>query len=557
MNQASHHRWSPSTRSQCGRWSCIVKRHCASRAVTAGLLWGTAMLVVSVVVVAVLVVSVVGPRLANAQEVQQLEARVAGPSQAGLAEAAERADWDAVAKLLDARADVNRAQADGTTALHWAARHERESVVGQLLKRGAAAGAVNRYGVSPLLLACENGDLKIARLLLAAGADPKATGPGDQSPLMTAARAGSADLVAELLKGGAAVDAADARGQTALMWSAAEGNIDAMQRLLAAGADCRRTLPSGMSPLMFAVREGRLEAAVLLIEAGVDVNAAMEPKSPGGRMARRGISALLVAVENGHFELAAKLLELKADPNDQRSGFTALHALTWVRKPNRGDGLDGDPPPIGSGRMTSLELVRQLVAAGADVNARLESGRSGKGVLGLKGATPLLMAADTADLPLIKLLADLGADPGIANADGATALMAAAGLGTLAPGEEAGTEDESLATVRWLLDHGAQINGADANGETSMHGAAYASFPRMVELLVQRGADPRVWHRPNKYGWTPLSIAEGHRPGNFKPDGATVAAIRRVLASAGIDPDERVPGTVSAGGPEYEPPAPE
>src|SRR5204863_1508764 len=124
-----------------------------------------------------------------------------------------------------------------------------------------------------------------------------------------------------------------------------------------------------------------------------------------------GMSPLLLAVENGHFDLAVSLLEAGADPNDQRSGFTALHALTWVRKPNRGDGDDGDPAPIGSGNMSSLQFVRKLVAHGADVNARLRSGKSGKAQLNKTGATPFLFASMTADVPFMQLLVELGADP--------------------------------------------------------------------------------------------------------------------------------------------------
>ena len=110
-----------------------------------------------------------------------------------------------------------------------------------------------------------------------------------------------------------------------------------------------------------------------LLKAGVDVNETMQPRKSSGKGPRKGMSPLILAVENGHFELAEALLDAGADPNDQRSGFTALHTLTWVRKPNRGDGDDGDPAPIGSGNLSSLQFVRKLVQHGADVNARLKS----------------------------------------------------------------------------------------------------------------------------------------------------------------------------------------
>ena len=239
---------------------------------------------------------------------------------------------------------------------------------------------------------------------------------------------------------------------------------------------------------------------------------------------------MILAVENGHFELAVVLLEAGADPNDQRSGFTALHTLTWVRKPNRGDDESGDPAPIGSGNLSSLQLVEKLVEHGADVNARLKRGASGRGVLSRAGATPFLLAAMTADVPLMKTLVKLGADPRLPNAQHCTPLMAAAGVGCLAPGEEAGTEDEAIEAVKLALELGNDVNAVDDNGETAMHGAAYKSFPKVVQLLADKGAKIEVWNRKNKYGWTPLSIAEGHRPGNFKPSPETIAALQRVSA---------------------------
>jgi uncharacterized protein len=321
-----------------------------------------------------------------------------------------------------------------------------------------------------------------------------------------------------------------------LMWASAEGHADVVDALLKAGAEFRETLPSGFNALFFAVREGRLDVVRVLLKAGADVKEAMQPKRTAGRAPVKGTSPLILAVENGHFEVANALLEAGADPNDQRSGFTALHTLTWVRKPNRGDEESGDPAPTGSGNMTSLQFVERLLEHGADVNAKLKRGRAGQGVLNRTGATPLLMASMTADLPLLRLLIKHGADPMFANVDGATPLMAAAGLGCLAPTEEAGTEPEALEAVTLLLELGCDVNAVDKNGETAMHGAAYKSFPRVVQLLSDKGAKIGVWNHKNKYGWTPLSIAEGHRPGNFKPSPETLEALHRVMLKAGIEP---------------------
>ena len=150
------------------------------------------------------------------------------------------------------------------------------------------------------------------------------------------------------------------------------------------------------------------------------------------------------------------------------------------------------------------------------------------------GATPFLLAAMTADLPFMKTLIKHGADPRQPNAQHSTPLMAAAGLGCLAPGEEAGTEDEAVEAVKLAIELGNDVNAVDNNGETAMHGAAYKNLPKVVQLLADEGAKIEVWNRKNKYGWTPLAIAEGHRPGNFKPSPDTIAAIQSVMLAAGV-----------------------
>jgi ankyrin repeat protein len=464
-------------------------------------------------------------------------AEPATPAPTPLASAAEHHEIAKVRLLVQNGVDVNQTQPDGMTALDWAVYHDDLEMARLLIDAGADVKRANRYGVTPLSLACRNGNPALVELLLAKGADANASLPGGETALMTAARTGSLATVRLLIDRDVDVNAKERRGQTAIMWAAAEGHAGVVRALLDAGADFRTPLPSGFTPLFFAVREGRADVVKVLVDAGADVNEPMRTKrNGGGRAPARGTSPLIMAVENGHFELARMLLEAGADPNDQRCGFTALHTMTWVRKPNRGDDPDGDPPPIGSGNITSLQFVRELVAHGADVNARLERGASGRGVLSRKGATPFLLAAKTDDVPLLRLLLELNADPKLTNVDGCTPLMAAAGIGTLAPGEEAGTEDEAVDAVKLLLDLGADVNAVDKNGETAMHGAAYKSLPKMVALLAERGAKIKIWNHKNKYGWTPLAIAEGYRPGNFKPSPETLAALHRVLLDAGITP---------------------
>jgi ankyrin repeat protein len=455
---------------------------------------------------------------------------------APLADAAERQERGRIVELLERGVDVNAAGVEGMTALHWAAWHDDLEAARRLVRAGANINSANRYGVRPLSLACANGSAELADLLLGAGADANTTLAGGETALMTAARTGQLAVVRALLDHGADVNARERSGQTAIMWAAAEGHADVVGALIDASADFRTPLKSGFTALFFAVREGRRDGVQVLLNAGADVNEAMKPHRPGGRAPRSGTSPLIMAIENGHFDLAAALLEAGADPNDLRSGFAPLHVITWVRKPNRGDGLDGQPPPAGSGDMTSLQLVRKLAVHGSDVNQRLERGLFGRGQVNQIGATPFFMAADTADLPLMRLLVELGADPSIRNADNCAPLLVAAGLGTLAPTEEAGTEEEVFEAVKFLLEQGADINAVDDNGETVMHGAAYNNAPKVVKLLATCGAKVEVWNRANKYGWTPLLIAEGYRPGNFKPSPPTIAAIRQAMLDAGVTP---------------------
>ena len=463
---------------------------------------------------------------------------------ARLAGAAEKLDRAGVRALLKQRVAVDTPQNDGMTALHWAAYHGDTEIADLLVHAGASVNAANRYGVTPLALACTNGDAPMIELFLKAGADPNAALPGGESPLMTAGRTGKVDAVKVLLARGAAVDGKDERrGQTALMWAAAEGHAAVVQELLSAGADFRTRLPSGFTPLLFAVREGRLPVVRVLIEAGADANEIIptEPgrrRAYGGRLPPAGASALLIAVMNAHFELAAELLEAGANPNADLPGYTVLHAITAVRKPGVGD---NDPAPEGSGSMSSIELVKKLIARGANVDARmtrrvnLNNTRANE-----LGATPFMLAALTADAELLKTLAAAGADTRLTNVENSTALMMAAGLATRSPGEDAGTESEVLAAVQVLLDLGADLNAVDNNGETAMHAAAYKNLPQVVKFLASKGARIAVWNREDKFGWTPLAIAVGYRFGNFKPSPDTEAALREVMIAAGVTPPKTI-----------------
>ncbi len=128
-------------------------------------------------------------------------------------------------------------QGDGSTPLHWAVYNDELPNAEALLRAGADAKAVTKYGVTPLSLACTNGNAAMIELLLKAGADANATLPGGETALMTAARTGNPDAVLALIRHGANVNAKEpGRGQTALMWAAAEGHAAAVKVLLENGA---------------------------------------------------------------------------------------------------------------------------------------------------------------------------------------------------------------------------------------------------------------------------------------------------------------------------------
>jgi ankyrin repeat protein len=461
-----------------------------------------------------------------------------------LADAAEKLDRAAIRALVRERSDVNAAQADGMTALHWAAYHDDRELAELLVKAGANVKAANRYGVTPLSLACTNGNAAIVDLLLKAGADANAPLPGGETALMTAARTGALPVVKTLLAAGAAVDAKDeSRGQTALMWAAAEGHTAVVQALIAAGADVHTRLPSGFTPLLFAVREGHLGVVRALLEGGVDANETVPSDGPrrrgyGGHLPPSGATPLLLAVSNAHFGLASELLDAGANPNADGPGYTVLHAITAVRKPGVGD---NDPAPEGSGTMSSIELVKKLAARGANLNARMTKKANLNNTRANElGATPFFLAALTADAELMKTLAALGADTRLTNVENSTPLMAAAGLATRSPGEDAGTEGEVIEALQVALDLGADVNAVDNNGETAVHAAAYKNLPKAVRFLVAHGANIEVWNREDKFGWTPLAIAAGYRFGNFKPSPDTEAAIREVMIAAGVTPPKTI-----------------
>ncbi len=473
-----------------------------------------------------------------------------GAGDSALVHAVKSGDTAAVRRLVGQHVDLNAPASDGATALHWAVHQDAADLVDALLTGGANANAANRYGVTPLSLAGTNGNLTIVNRLLAAGADPNAALPNGETILMTAARTGRPDVLQALLSKGANPNAREkSRGQTPLMWAAAENNVAAIPVLLAAGAErdartgdqapaavaagsfsraagvTRTTnLRPSFTALLFAVQRGQLEAARTLLDAGASVNEALPD----------GTSALVLAIQNANWELASDLIDRGADVNAAGSGFTALHQITRIRRTNIGF----MPPPAGKGTLSSTELVRALLAKGADVNAVMTRDfRDGyRNRLNRIGATPLLLAAKNADTELMKIYLAAGANPMTPNLDKTTALMVAAGVDIWNPGEDGGSgqgsEPEALEAVTLLVGLGHDVNAANDRGETALHGAAYRGANSIVDYLVSKGAkiDAR-----SAQGWTPWTVANGvFYSLFFKEQRETATLLENLMAARGM-----------------------
>jgi len=475
----------------------------------------------------------------------------AGTAHAGtsdVADAAKRRDIPGLRTLLQQKADVNAPQADGATALHWAARWDDLSMAELLIRAGANATATNRFGVTPLSLACMNASAAMIEKLLQAGADPnRPLSELGETPLMMTARTGNVEAVQVLIRNKAAVNAKEkTRGHTALMWAAAEGHTPVVKLLIDNGADVNtrstaevsaaprrggggggggggaanaKTPPPGPPPcppknaprpepvfgvaggatrtdatgggcitaLVLAARENHRETVRTLLESGADINLTMAD----------GTSALVIAIINAHYQLAAYLMEKGADPNiSDGKGRAALYAAVDQR-----NYMVTDIPQPKPDDLDTLDLIRMILDRGADVNARLllklpYRGAGNPTWQSEVGATPFLRAAYSNDIVVMRLLLAYGADPNITASDKTTALMAAAGIGWL-PSLVYTRNENLIETLRLCLEVGNPINAINDGkpnsggpfGVTALHGAAFKGLPEAIQFLVDRGAD--------------------------------------------------------------------
>ena len=464
-----------------------------------------------------------------------------------LVEAVEKGNKEAARSLLEQQVDVNAPQPDGATALAWAVHRDDLETAELLIRAGANVNAANDYGVTPLSLACTNRNAAMVEKLLEAGANPNAALWTGETVLMTCASTGNLEAVKSLLAHGAEVNAKEPKkGQTALMWAVAEKRPEVARALVEHGADVHarskfiptlepftiscapehpcetgattgstyeatihfRSSTGGFTPYLFAAQQGDVDSARLLLEAAVDVNEATPDDG----------SALVVASASGHEGLALFLLEQGADPNAKDGyGITALHYALHDGMLAISSYRSRPTDRFGWLRPNMPELVKALLAHGADPNARIEkdfppydyaliarSNGNSLPQISLVGATPFLLAAASGDVGAMRILAEGRADSRLATAEGTTPLMVAAGLAHERRDRWSEDKEKSLQAAKLAVELGADVNAANIDGRTALHGAADMGANAIVQLLAEKGASLEA---KDKYGQTAMTIA--------------------------------------------------
>jgi ankyrin len=412
---------------------------------------------------------------------------------------------DALEVLLEHGADVNATESlRGTTALMWAAAYENPAAVAALIEHGAdvsAKSATVPRGRRPYLAptakarieAFHRGEGQAGRSIPVDldGADDT----GFSDAVITADEAQEEirsdqvqqELLRELRR------QAGAEGAPPSTDRAVSGNVvpesadpppspqGPVSEEEQEAAEQRNAEDwGGLTPLVFAARQGDIESARILLEAGADVNQVTE----------YGWTALLTATQNRYYGLGMFLLERGADPNiANRGGWTPLYIATDNRN------IEGGDYPTRKPDMDHLEFIKLLLEQGADVNARMNSSTETRTVfthqwLFEEGATPFLRAAQSGDITLLRLLLEHGADPSIPTYAGVTALMVASGIGWVEGVTYEWSEEQTLETVKLLLELGAEVNAHElVDGRTALMGAAHKGRNELVQLLVDHGAD--------------------------------------------------------------------
>jgi uncharacterized protein len=440
-----------------------------------------------------------------------------------LVDAVKNRDAAAVNSLMKQRVNVNTAQADGTTALAWAANRDDLNTADLLIRAGANVNSANDYGATPLTLACTNRNAAMVEKLLKAGANPNSKMWTGETPLMTCARTGNVDAVKALLTRGAEPNITEnEQGHTPLMRAVAEKHPDVARALIERGADVHARSKGGFSALLFAAQQGDVESGRILLAAGANVD---ETSPENG-------TALVLATASNREAFSLFLLENGANPNAADAyGVTALHyaipqgiagidSVSVIFRPH--EEIPHDMP----------DLVKALLARNANPNVQIAKdfpfySRSPYALtMSFVGATPFLLAAASANVEIMRLLLSAKADPALTLKDGSTALMLAAGVGRVNERRDKQEEAKALAATKLALELGNDINAANTRSRTALHGAAAIGADSIVEFLAQNGANLEA---KDRQGNTPLRIAMG---GTSRVYESTAALLLRLGAQA-------------------------
>jgi uncharacterized protein len=441
-----------------------------------------------------------------------LSAVLGATSDAPVAEAVMAGEKDKVRALLKQGLDVNAAQGDGMTALHWAARRGDLELAQMLLYAGANVRATTRLGAyTPLLMASQVGDARVIDLLLKAGADAKGTTSNGTTPLMLAAVSGQADAVRLLVEHGGDPNATEtARGQTALMFATNYNRVDAMKVLIEKGAD----LGVATKVVDLAALTSPDEEAFRQFQQQQQQQAAPGGPPSAGAPARPDVPAAAPGAPQGGGQQAA------AGPGGPQGGPGGSRGA-GAAQGNRGPDVPGVTrqfrfnelvsthggltPLLFATRQGHLEAVKTLLDAGADINQVNPGDKT----------SPLLMAVINGHYDLAAYLVDRGADVRLAATNGVTPLYATLNVQwapkALYPQPRAYAQQKMthLDLMKVLIDKGADVNarlrmkvwysgynfdlaGVDEIGATPFWRAAYASDVDAMKLLVAHGADPNI-----------------------------------------------------------------